>query len=98
MNVSLTLQGIHFEWDSQKESANLRKHTVSFKSACEVFFDPFLLVADVVSQSGENREAGNWNYARWRLLHVIYVMREDVIRIVSARALTRAERKLYEDQ
>jgi len=34
----------------------------------------------------------------WLLLLVVYVMRGDVIRIVSARMVTKAEREIYENQ
>jgi uncharacterized DUF497 family protein len=34
----------------------------------------------------------------WVLLLVVYVLRGDVIRIVSARTVTKAEREIYENQ
>ena len=99
MNVSHSLHDINFEWDSRKASANLRKHGVSFETACEVFFDPFFRVQDAGLVEGEPREAVIGLTINWRLLYVIYMTRqEDVIRIVSARPATAQERKLYEDQ
>ena len=46
MNVKYTLHNIAFEWDSQKATANLRKHHVTFELACESFFDPFVCYLD----------------------------------------------------
>lgn len=57
MNVSHALQDIRFEWDSRKAAANLRKHKVSFETACEVFFDPFFRVEDAGLIEGKAREA-----------------------------------------
>ena len=34
----------------------------------------------------------------WLLLYIVYVMRGDVIRIISARKVTNEERELYENQ
>ena len=33
----------------------------------------------------------------WQLLVVVYVLRDDIIRIVSARLVTNAERETYEN-
>lgn len=99
MNVSYTLHGINFEWDSDKASANLRKHKIAFETACEAFFDLFLRVEDAGVVEGEPREAIIGSTMNWRLLYVIYAMREDdVVRIISARSVTETERKIYEDQ
>ena len=49
MDIQLTIQGICFEWDSEKAAANVVKHGFSFQQACAVFFDPFVhLVGDEV--------------------------------------------------
>jgi len=98
MDVSYTLHEIGFEWDSRKAAANFRKHKVSFETACEVFFDPFLRVVDAGIIEGEPREAVIAMTVGWRLLYVVYVERDEVIRIISARPVGKAERDLYENQ
>lgn len=98
MDVSYTLHEIGFEWDSRKAAANLRKHKVSFETACEVFFDPFLRMMDAGVVEGEPREAVIAMTVNWRLLYVVYVEQDDMIRIISARLAKKAERELYEDQ
>lgn len=50
MNVTYTSHDVTFEWDSQKADENLRKHNVSFETACEAFFDPFVLWLDYEDQ------------------------------------------------
>ncbi len=59
MHVTFTLQDITFEWDSQKAVYNINKHGISFELACQVFFDPFLLIDDEDEEEyvdGELRE------------------------------------------
>ena len=98
MNIKYILHNITFGWDSQKAASNLRKHNVTFELACEVFFDPFLRYLEDEVVDGENRELIIGLTTNWQLLHVVYVMREDIIRIVSARLVTNVEREFYENQ
>ncbi len=67
--------------------------------ACEAFFDPMLYVLDEDEYlADELREKVIGLTRDWRLLYVVYVMREDRIRLISARETTPAERMLYETQ
>ena len=98
MNVKYTLHNIVFEWDSEKAAVNLRKHKVTFELACEAFFDPFVCYLDEEIVGTELREKIVGLTTTWLLLYIVYVMRDDVIRIVSARLVTNAEREVYENQ
>lgn len=97
MPVHYSIQDIRFEWDAKKAAANRAKHGVELEQACTTFFDPFLRVVEVGSESGEPREAIVGLTPEWQLLYVVYVERGDTFRIISARRATRAERKTYED-
>jgi uncharacterized protein len=98
MNVYFVLNGITFVWNDGKARINLTNHDgISFQQAAEVFFDPFLVVVDA-SRNEEARDAVIGLDARWNLLHVVHIEREEnVIRIISARKATRQERVEYED-
>ena len=98
MNVKYTLHNIVFEWNSEKAAVNLRKHNVTFELACEAFFDPFVCYLDEEIVGTELREKIVGLTTTWLLLYIVYVMRDDVIRIVSARLVTNAEREVYENQ
>ncbi|MEW6127758.1 MAG: BrnT family toxin [Acidobacteriota bacterium] len=98
MSVRYTLHEIEFEWDARKAESNLRKHGVGFEEACEVFFDPFLYALEDVGEKGEAREAVMGMMTDWRLIYVVYVERENSIRIISARSATKQERWQYENQ
>lgn len=98
MNISYHFQGIEFEWDEEKAISNLNKHSISFETACEVFFDPFLHPVDERGNAGEIREAVIGLTMGWELLFVVYQERETRIRLISARWATNQERQNYENQ
>jgi len=50
MRISYELRGVSFEWDSEKADANIQKHGVSFPTACEAFFDPFVRIIEPAPQ------------------------------------------------
>jgi uncharacterized DUF497 family protein len=83
-----------FEWDSDKASANIAKHGVSFAEAATVFADPFAVYLD--DGSGEGRMVVIGTSLRQRILYVVHVERGERDRILSARSATPAERAVYE--
>jgi uncharacterized DUF497 family protein len=89
---------MEFEWDPRKAENNLRKHGVSFSEAATVFGDE--LSATVYdpdhSETEERFITIGWSNSR-KLLMVSHTERNDRIRIISARELTQAERKEYEE-
>jgi len=87
-----------FEWDPRKAEINLRKHGVSFTEAGTVFGDDLAItVPDPDHSDDEDRFITlGWSNRR-RLLMVSHTDRGDHIRIISARELTNAERKEYEE-
>jgi uncharacterized protein len=99
MNIVYLLQGIEFEWDSNKALSNLEKHGITFEEAAEAFFDPFYQMGDGTPNKIANNEERDFilGYSlEQRLLLVVYVERSQRTRIISARPATRTERKLYE--
>jgi uncharacterized DUF497 family protein len=98
VDTEFELRGQTFEWDSEKAAINLHKHNVTFQEACEVFFDPFFCLVDSTAEN-EAREGAIGYSERSRLLFVVHVVRqEETIRIISARAATTEERKIYEHE
>jgi len=90
---------MEFEWDPRKAAGNLRKHKVSFAEAATVFGDPLgVTVHDPDHSSDERRYITIGLSNRFRLVIVSHADRGDVVRIISARLLTRAEREVYEEQ
>ena len=89
---------IKFEWDPRKDSANQRKHGVSFEEAQSVFFDENAVqFYDEHHSEQEDRFIMLGLSIHSRILVVCHCEREsgNVIRIISARKATRSERKYY---
>lgn len=94
---------IRFEWDSTKAASNLRKHGVSFEDAIVAFADPFALMAPDRIEGLEQRWQTLGMIGGYLVLLVAHTVGEDddgveIIRIISARAADRKERKRYENQ
>ena len=96
MDIVYVYNGITFEWDEKKAVLNFNKHNISFEKACETFFDPFLFPLDSDYVEGEERDRLIGLTLDWKLLLVVYLLKEDTIRIISARSTTSPERKQYE--
>jgi len=90
---------VRFEWDEKKNRANIAKHGVGFDEARRVFSDPHVIIREDRIAQGEDRLHAI-GYVD-RVLLVVHTFREEglgaIIRIISARKATPAERKLYEE-
>ena len=90
---------VRFEWDASKNRSNIAKHGVGFEEARRVFSDPQVIIRQDRIIEGEERlhAIGYVN----RVLLVVHTVSEEglgaIIRIISARKATPAERKLYEE-
>ena len=90
---------IMFEWDERKAAANLKKHQVSFDEARSVFFDEFgVQFFDEDHSSDEERFLLLGMSSGATLLIVCHCEREHsaVIRIISARKVTKRESAFYQ--
>ena len=93
------MDGLKFEWDRRKETANRKKHGVSFAEARTVFFDENArVIADPGHSDEEERFILLGLSSQLRLLVVCHCYREDqgTIRIISARKANRSEQQVYE--
>lgn len=89
---------MNFEWDPPKASANVKKHGITFDEAATVFLDPMALSGPDPDHSlDESRYISFGMSSLGHLLAVSHTYRPDGIRLISARRVTRAERKIYEE-
>jgi uncharacterized DUF497 family protein len=89
---------MRFEWNADKAASNLRKHGVSFEEASSVFYDELSATgADPDHSLGERRFITIGVSSAGRLLAIAHADRDEAIRIISARAATAAERRIYEE-
>ncbi|HEY4920060.1 MAG TPA: BrnT family toxin [Xanthobacteraceae bacterium] len=91
------MESDEFEWDDGKAAENHAKHGVRFAAARYVFKDPF-----AIERLDERVHYGEERYViigmvEGRLLAVVYTMRDDVIRIISARGAEPSEQREYHE-
>ena len=90
---------IDFEWDFKKAITNLQKHRVNFGEAATVFSDELsITIYDPDHSDQEDRFITIGTSDTRRFLMVSHTDRGDRTRIISARELTRKERKEYEKE
>ena len=88
-----------FQWDSGNMSKNWAKHRVSMSECEEIFFNKPLVVADDEKHSGvEERFFVLGKTDRGKRLFIVFTLRDNQIRIISARSMSRKERIIYEEQ
>ncbi len=87
---------MEYEWDPRKAVANLKKHGVDFAEAISVLSDDLALTI-VESHPDEYRFVTMGTDPLGRVLVVVYAMRTEKIRIISARKTTPRERRQYEN-
>jgi hypothetical protein len=89
---------VKFEWDAKKAAANLRRHGVSFEEATTVFGDRLAKTYEDPDHS--DREARELTFgfsSTGRALVVAHCERAERVRLISARPMTRRERRQYEE-
>ena len=85
-----------FEWDSGNLEKSRLKHGVSPYESEEVFFNQPLVVADDDDHfDDEPRYFTLGQTNQGRLLFVVFTVRHSLIRVISARDMTRKEREVY---
>jgi uncharacterized protein len=89
---------MEFEWDEAKAAANLAKHGVTFEEAKTIFDDPLYVdFYDPDHSENEHRYIVIGLSRQIRLLLVSYSEGDAIIRVISAREVTRSEREAYEE-
>lgn len=86
-----------FEWDRGNKDKNFIKHQV-LNSECEqVFFnEPLIILDDEEHSDKEKRFFTLGKTDRERKLMIVFTLRKGLIRVISARDMSRKEKKLYE--
>ena len=86
-----------FEWDEAKAAKNLSKHKVSFEEGATVLQDSLSIsIIDKRYLDGETRFIDIGRSSIGRLLVVVYVERQERIRLISSRKATSRERRIYQ--
>ena len=86
-----------FEWEESKANDNKSKHGISFADTFAVFDDPNAVTLEDFRKN-EQRYVTIGMDAFGRILVVVYTLRDENIRIISARKAVRYEVKQYESE
>ncbi len=86
-----------FEWDDGNSTKNWERHRVT-RIECEEAFArrPLVVGGDEAHSKSERRFALWGRTARGRRLVIVFTLRGERIRVISARDMSRAERKEFE--
>lgn len=87
-----------FEWDDANASKIWEKHAVSQAECEQIFFNEPLVVGEDVKHSDEEQRyyvLGTTDQGRG--LFLVFTMREDRIRVITSRDMSRRERRTYRD-
>ena len=85
-----------FEWDAEKNRANIAQHRIDFGEAKRIFNHPTLDILDDRFDYGEMRTVSIGTTNGITLLVVVHTDRNNVTRIISARRAEKAEQKRYD--
>lgn len=86
-----------YEWDPEKAAANLRKHGVDFATAVGLFDDDRALTIRDLDSEREDRFVGLGLDRLGRVLVVVFTLRGERVRLISARKANGWERRQYEE-
>ncbi len=87
---------IGFDWDEDNAGKNWERHRVTPEEAEDVFFhDPFVMRSDPAHSKRERRYWALGKTAHDRGLFVAFTIRGKLIRVISARDMSRREMEDY---
>ena len=85
-----------FEWDAGNSGKIWERHRVAPTECEELFFNrPLLIEQDTEHSVVEERIYGLGHTDAGRLLFVAFTIRQRLIRVISARDMSRKERRIY---
>jgi len=86
-----------FDWDAGNIDKNEIKHDVKWLECEQIFFNkPLLFFKDTVHSIAEERYYAYGKTDVGRLLTVVFTIRKNKIRVISAREMSKKERNNYE--
>ncbi len=88
-----------FLWDEGNSEKNWIKHKVTRLECEEIFFNLPLVISDDLKHSSiEKRYYALGKSKTERFLFISFTIRNNFIRVISARNMNRKERKIYEEK
>lgn len=86
-----------FQWDSGNATKVLTRHNVDPGECEQIFFvEPVLVTGDEKHSGTEPRWRALGQTLARRRLHIVFTIRDDLIRVIAARDMNRGERQAYD--
>jgi len=93
----IRLKPLEFDWDEANKDKNWEKHKVDFRECEEVFGNEQLRTFyDIKHSQKEDRFIALGMTNKNRKLYIIFTIRDRKIRVISARDMSRKEKRIYE--
>jgi uncharacterized DUF497 family protein len=90
-------EATEFDWDDGNADKNWLRHRVSQSECEQIFFNqPLVTAEDDLHSYDESRHYALGQTDAGRLLFLVYTLRNERVRVISARDMTPRERKEYE--
>ena len=88
-----------FQWDRGNLDKNFKKHGITNEEIEQVFSnDPKVLFSDEGHSKIEKRYGLYGQTRKGKLLSIVFTMRNNRIRVITARSISTRERKIYEEK
>lgn len=86
-----------FQWDGGNAAKNWTSHQVTQAEAEQAFFNrPVMVAPDLQHSTHEPRYAALGQTDTGRRLSIVFTLRDTLVRVISARDMSRPERRIYE--
>lgn len=93
------MKEITFDWDQWNIQKNETKHGISSLEAESTFYDKnFVIFKDIKHSTNEDRLIGYGKSAYNNIIMIAFTIRNEKIRIISARKASRKEKDIYEEK
>ena len=87
-----------FDWDEWNTEKIWEKHQVNRAECEQVFFNqPFVVTEDIAHSLEEARFYVLGKTDAGRALFLVFTIRDELIRVITARDMSRKERRIYQD-
>ncbi|MBI3955150.1 BrnT family toxin [Candidatus Gottesmanbacteria bacterium] len=96
-NTTSIVNPLEFDWDEGNKDKNWQKHKVDFRESEEIFLNkPLKIFYDIKHSQQEDRFVALGKTNEERELYIVFTVRNNKIRVISARNTSKKERRLYE--
>ena len=96
-NYNILQKCTGFEWDQYNSQKNWEKHKVTPAECEQVFFNqPIIIIEDIKHSQSEKRFYALGKTDLRRKLFIVFTIRNNLIRVISARNMNKKEKRSYE--